>query len=169
MVVIILGVIVLTASWNALRPVAAARPSLYSKALLAIGLGGFFTLVVTTQGVLTAEPWHNATILISLGGMMLAASMNAVSLSAERFQAEQLRGLRATMHVVSRCRPRSFPRSIRCLRSGSPHSQARSCPESPTHRDAAPNKGDVYVVWFSRNTDSILSSFPKTTYPDHTA
>ena len=91
-VVITLGVMVLTASWIALRPVAAIRPSLYSKALLAIGLGGVFTLVVITQGVLTTEPWHNATILIPLGGMIFAASMNAVSLSAERFQAEILRG-----------------------------------------------------------------------------
>ena len=91
-VLITLGVMVLTASWIALRPVAAARPSLYSKALLAISLGGICTLVIITQGVLAAEPWHNATILIPLGGMIFAASMNAVSLSAERFHAEQLRG-----------------------------------------------------------------------------
>ena len=91
-VLITLGVMVLTASWIALRPVAAARPSLYSKALLTIGPGGCFTLVVITHGILTEEPWHNATILIPLGGMIFAASMNAVSLSAERFQAELLRG-----------------------------------------------------------------------------
>ena len=91
-VLITLGVMVLTASWIALRPVAAARPLLYSKALLAISLGGICTLVIITQGVLTAEPWHNATILIPLGGMIFAASMNAVSLSAERFHAEQSRG-----------------------------------------------------------------------------
>ena len=91
-VLITLGVMVLTASWIALRPVVAARPSLYSKALLAIGLGGLCSLVVITQGVLATRPWHNATILIPLGGMIFAAAMNAVSLSAERFHAEQLRG-----------------------------------------------------------------------------
>ena len=91
-VLITLGVMVLTASWIALRPVAAARSSLYWKALLAISLAGSCTLIVITQGVLAATPWHNATILIPLGGMIFAASMNAVSLSAERFHAEQLRG-----------------------------------------------------------------------------
>ena len=54
-VLITLGVMVLTASWIALRPVATARPSLYSKALLAISLGGICTLVIITQGVLAAN------------------------------------------------------------------------------------------------------------------
>ena len=170
-VLITLGVMVLTASWIALHPVAAARPSLYSKALLTIGPGGFFTLVVITQGVLTEEPWHNATILIPLGGMIFGASMNAVRRSAERFQAEQLRG--ALHHDARRDagRAHSPGQYVVCGRAClTPRHDDR--PDlvwsSTTHRGAVPNNGDVYVVRFSRNIDSILPPFPKTAYPGHT-
>ena len=91
-VLVTLTIMLAAAGWIALRPVARRRRSLYPRALTAIGLGGVSTLVIITQGVLTADPWHEATVLIPLGGMIFAASMNAVSLSAERFQAERTRG-----------------------------------------------------------------------------
>jgi len=91
-VLIALTVMLSAAGWIALRPVAKRRRSLYPHALVSIGIGGGGTLTVITQGVLNAEPWHNSSVLIPLGGMIFAASMNAVSLSAERLDAEQTGG-----------------------------------------------------------------------------
>ena len=80
------------AGWIALRPLATQRRRQYPHALAAIAVGGISTLAIITQGVLTANPWHDATVMIPLGGMIFATSMNAVSLSAERLGAELARG-----------------------------------------------------------------------------
>jgi len=85
---IMLGV----AGWIALRPLATQRRQHYPQALAAIAIGGISTLAIITQGVLAANPWHDATVMIPLGGMIFATSMNAVSLSAERLGAELTRG-----------------------------------------------------------------------------
>lgn len=87
-----LAVMLSAAGWISLRPIAARRRAAYPHALAAIGAGGVSTLVVITQGVLAADPWHDPTVLIPLGGMVFAAAMNAVSLSAERLDAELGRG-----------------------------------------------------------------------------
>ena len=87
-----LAIMLSAAGWISLRPVARRRGSIYPHALAAIGAGGLSTLAVVTQGVLAANPWHDSTVLIPLGGMVFAASMNAVSLSAERLDAELARG-----------------------------------------------------------------------------
>ena len=88
----VLAVMLSAAGWISLRPIARRRGSIYPRALAAIGAGGLTTLTVVTQGVLAADPWHDPTVLIPLGGMVFAASMNAVSLSAERLEAELTRG-----------------------------------------------------------------------------
>ena len=87
-----LTVMLAAAGWISLRPVARRRRAVYPHALAAIGAGGVSTLVLVTQGVLAADPWHDPTVLIPLGGMVFASSMNAVSLSAERLDAELARG-----------------------------------------------------------------------------
>ena len=87
-----LTVMLTAAGWISLRPVARRRRAVYPQALGAICLSGVSTLALITQGVLTADPWHDPTVLIPLGGMVFAASMNAVSLSAERLDAELARG-----------------------------------------------------------------------------
>lgn len=87
-----LTVMLTAAGWISLRPVARRRRAVYPRALAAIGAGGLSTLALVTQGVLTADPWHDPTVLIPLGGMVFAAAMNAVSLSAERLDAELARG-----------------------------------------------------------------------------
>lgn len=91
-VLMTLAVMIGVAGWIALRPVAANRRADYPRALAAITLGGVSTLIIVTQGVLAADPWYDATVMIPLGGMIFATSMNAVSLSAERLVAEQSRG-----------------------------------------------------------------------------
>ena len=87
-----LTVMLAAAGWISLRPLARSRRAVYPQALGAICAGGLSTLALVTQGVLTADPWHDPTVLIPLGGMVFAASMNAVSLSAERLEAELARG-----------------------------------------------------------------------------
>jgi putative ABC transport system permease protein len=80
------------AGWIALRPLDTDRPRQYPTAVIAIGLGGVTVLAVATQVVLAVPRWHDASIVIPLAGIVLANSMNSVSLAAERFRAERQRG-----------------------------------------------------------------------------
>lgn len=85
-------VMLLIASWIALRPVKKKSLHKYTRSLMAIGFGGGGTLVLMTQGVLELEPWYEPQRLIPLAGMALTAAMNCVSLAAERFESEQQAG-----------------------------------------------------------------------------
>jgi len=91
-VMAVLGVMVLASSWIALRTAKDQRKALYSLALAAIFIGGGSTLIVITQGVLNSDPWYAPRFLVPLAGMIFAASMNSVSLAAERVRAELGRG-----------------------------------------------------------------------------
>jgi putative ABC transport system permease protein len=92
MVISVLAVMVFTASWIALRTAKIHRRALYLKAVGSILLGGSLVLATITQGVLHFDPWYSPRYLIPLAGMIFAASMNSVSLAAERFVAEIQRG-----------------------------------------------------------------------------
>jgi len=63
------------------------------RALVAISVGGVPVLVLVTQSVLRVEPWFSPRHIVPLAGMIFAGSMNAVSLAAERYQAETGRGV----------------------------------------------------------------------------
>ena len=89
-----LGVMMVAASWIALRTVPDRRGALYGRAFAAVFFGGGTTVVLITQGVLTLEPWYQPSFVVPLAGMIFAASMNAVSLSAERMISESRRGIR---------------------------------------------------------------------------
>ncbi|NOQ63968.1 MAG: ABC transporter permease [Methyloprofundus sp.] len=84
----ILLMMCMTSSWIALGTIAEHRLTLYKHALLAIVLGGGFTLLFITQGTLSITPWYTPQHLIPIAGMIFANSMNSVSLAAERFHAE---------------------------------------------------------------------------------
>ena len=88
-----LTVMLVVASWIALRPLTSTRTSLYPSVFLSISIGGVLTLVLITQGVLAVDVWHEGSVLIPLGGMIFATSMNTVSLAAERFKAERERAV----------------------------------------------------------------------------
>ncbi len=92
-VLLVLAVMALASSWIALRTVEGARRSLYRQSLISVLIGGGATLVLVTQGVLNLEPWYGARYMIPLAGMIFAASMNSVSLAAERLEAELKRNL----------------------------------------------------------------------------
>jgi putative ABC transport system permease protein len=76
------------ASWIAMRPVGNRDARLYLRVAIAIAIGTLPILMLITQAVIDIEPWYQPRYLIPLGGMIFASAMNAVSLSAERFEAE---------------------------------------------------------------------------------
>ena len=84
----VLCVMLVAASWIALRTVPSLRGSLYRYAFLAVLVGGGLTLALVTQAVLTLDPWYEPKFVVPLAGMIFAASMNSVSISAERLFAE---------------------------------------------------------------------------------
>ena len=88
----VLSLMLATAGWIALRPLSDERRIFYPKILVAISVGAVTMTVIATQGVLDLSIWHDASVVIPLAGIVLANSMNTVSLAAERFQAERRRG-----------------------------------------------------------------------------
>lgn len=91
-VLAVLAVMVTAASWIALRTIPDFRGALYGYAFSSIAIGGGLTVALITQVVLTLDPWYQPSFVIPLAGMIFAASMNSVSLAAERMLAERRRG-----------------------------------------------------------------------------
>ncbi|MDF1838475.1 MAG: ABC transporter permease [Planctomycetota bacterium] len=91
-VLAIMGVMTLTASWIALRTVPMRRKQLFGKSLLAVALGGGGTLAWISFGVLDLTPWYSPRYLIPIAGMVFSAALNSVSLAAERIFSELERG-----------------------------------------------------------------------------
>lgn len=87
-VIVVLCVMLGAAGLIALRPVREKRKSLYLKTLSAIFTGGVLTLAIVIMGVISLDPWYEPRYVIPIAGMIFANSMNAVSLGAERFEAE---------------------------------------------------------------------------------
>ncbi len=91
-VLLVLAVMTLAASWIALRTIPRFRGQLYLYALTSIAIGGGLTVLLITQTVLTLDPWYAPSFMVPLAGMIFAAAMNSVSLAAERVLAEIERG-----------------------------------------------------------------------------
>ena len=91
-VLAVLAVMLLVASWISLRPLAERTPRLYTHALVAIALPGLLVLGLVSQIVIDIEPWFEPRYLVPLAGMVFSGAMNAVSLAAERAWAEASRG-----------------------------------------------------------------------------
>ena len=87
-VLAVMAVMVAAASWISLRTNPDLRPRLYRYAFVSILVGGGLTVALITQVVLTLDPWYEPSFMVPLAGMIFAASMNAVSLAAERVLAE---------------------------------------------------------------------------------
>ncbi|MFT4649150.1 MAG: putative ABC transport system permease protein [Planctomycetota bacterium] len=84
----IMGLMMFTASWIALRTVPERRKDLFGKTLLAVAVGGGGTLAWIAFGVLDLKPWYSPRYLIPIAGMVFAAALNSVSLAAERLYSE---------------------------------------------------------------------------------
>lgn len=89
---LVLGIMLTAASWIAIRPVR-HHPGHMQAALLALGLSVGLHLLISLKGVLQVEHWYTPSILIPLAGMYFANTMNAISLSAERYHAECHQGV----------------------------------------------------------------------------
>ncbi len=87
-VLAVLSVMLLSASWIALRTIKISRKELYLKCFGAITMGGGLILILITQGVLQLDPWYLPSYTIPLAGMIFANAMNSISLAGERLQAE---------------------------------------------------------------------------------
>jgi putative ABC transport system permease protein len=88
LIIVILSVMLIAASFIALRPLVKKDKRLYLYMFLSIFGGGFFTLFIVIFGVIDLDPWYNPKFLIPLSGMIFANSMNTLSLAAERFESE---------------------------------------------------------------------------------
>lgn len=91
-IVAVLVVMLIAASWIAIRPVQNKQPRVYVDALIAISVGGVLTLLLVSQFVIGVQPWFSPRYVVPLAGMIFAGAMNTVSLAAERLQAEVERG-----------------------------------------------------------------------------
>jgi len=98
-IITVLLIMLLAASWIAIRPLQDKAPRSYFNALVAISVGGVLTLALVSQAVLSVQPWFSPRYVVPLAGMIFAGAMNSVSLAAERLQAENLKG---TPYVQSR-------------------------------------------------------------------
>lgn len=92
-IIMILAIMVFASSWIALGTIKEKRRLLYKHALISITLGGGFTLLLVSQGVLALKPWYLPQYMIPLAGMIFANSMNSVSLAIERLNAELVRNV----------------------------------------------------------------------------
>ena len=88
LIILILAVMIFSASWIALRTAINLRQKLYKKALFSIVFGGGLTLLLITQGVLDLQPWYLPQYMIPIAGMIFASAMTSVSLAIERLDAE---------------------------------------------------------------------------------
>jgi len=87
-VLTVVAVMIIIASWISLRTIRNKQLLLYPKALISLVIGGGITLVLVTQFVLNLTPWYLPSYFIPLAGMIFANAMNSVSLAADRLEAE---------------------------------------------------------------------------------
>ena len=83
------------AGWIAIRPVRHQR-GYFIPALLALLLTVSLHLLISVGLVLQPDSWFEPRLLIPLAGMYFANTMNAISLAAERYQAERRNQVDAT-------------------------------------------------------------------------
>ncbi|MEM9080310.1 MAG: ABC transporter permease [Verrucomicrobiota bacterium] len=83
----VVGFMVVVSAWIAIRTVKEGKVRAFGEALLAIGLGGGSVFLLVIFGVL--QMWDfEARYVIPLAGMSFANAMTAVTLAAERLEAE---------------------------------------------------------------------------------
>ena len=92
-VMAVLAIMLVAASWISIRPLAEKSRRIFLNAFIAIAVSGVLTLALVSQAVIGAEPWFSPRYLVPLAGMIFSGAMNTVSLAGERAYAEALRGV----------------------------------------------------------------------------
>ena len=87
-IVAVLALMTGASAWIAMRPLRASSARLYMVFLAALGSTGFAVFWLVTQLVLDVERWFEPSLVVPIAGMIFANSMNTVSLTAERYEAE---------------------------------------------------------------------------------
>lgn len=85
---LILILMLFLSGWIALGTVNVKRQQLLTITLISLTIALILSLSVIVFGVLDLKPWYTPRYLIPLAGMILANSMNSISLAAERFESE---------------------------------------------------------------------------------
>ena len=89
----VLAVMIVAASWIAIRPLARKSHRTYWNALVAIVASGVPILALVSQVVIGIDPWFSPRYLVPLAGMIFSGAMTTVSLAGERAWAEAQRGI----------------------------------------------------------------------------
>ncbi len=87
-IILVLCVMLIVASWIALKNLPVKNAATFGIILLSLSVGGLLTLGIISQGVLNIKPWFDAQVIIPIGGMIFANSMTTISLAGDRFFAE---------------------------------------------------------------------------------
>ena len=88
LIMIILTIMLIVASYISLNPLTTKSKKLYLISFISIALGSIVSLLFVIFGVLQLELWYEPRFIIPIGGMIFANSMNSVSIAAERFESE---------------------------------------------------------------------------------
>lgn len=80
----------LVSGWIAMRPLKHKNSQHFSQLALALLLGCGSVLALIIFAVLHLEPWYQPRYVIPLAGMLLANTMNSLSLAGERLDSELL-------------------------------------------------------------------------------
>lgn len=89
---LIVSIMLLVAAWIAIRPVRHHQGYLPA-AMIALGISVGLHLSISLMLVLKADSWFQPQLLIPLAGMFFANTMNAISLTAERYHSELHNGI----------------------------------------------------------------------------
>ncbi len=88
----VLAFMVTMSSIIAIRTVKQHRWMAWRDALFSIVLGGGVVLALVILGVLGLDPWYQPKTVIPLAGMIFSNAMTAITLGADRWQAERAAG-----------------------------------------------------------------------------
>ena len=100
----VLAIMMVAASWIGLRTLKAPRWPLLKYSILSILIGGGSNLLLIVIFVLELDPWYSPRYVVPLAGMIFFNAMNSISIAAERFEAEIVQGtdLQESRHIAYR-------------------------------------------------------------------
>ena len=105
---LVFGVMISAASWIAIRPVR-ENPGFLKPAVTALFCSVSIHLFISLKLVMNIDQWYLPSAFIPLAGMYFANTMNAISLSAERYQSSLDHGYPAAEAKISAFRAAMIP------------------------------------------------------------
>jgi len=84
---LVITIMIAAASWIAIRPVR-DQAGFLGPAIWALAISVSLHLLISLKLVMDVDQWYTPSVIIPLAGMYFANTMNAISLSAERYSSE---------------------------------------------------------------------------------